>query len=179
QHQDIGSLVRCIGHREQDVNDGLGGQPWHRGRTDVLDLDGAAAERGADARSLASEKHRPVRIVVGESDRGVARRDLVQPEALDVLITEQARAVRFRRRLHGLIMASARSYLNRPEILARPTRNNGSLWARFLSPSGPIVRPQDRLICPAAWPAARRPKIRRASWRGSGGGEGGGAAVYK
>jgi hypothetical protein len=53
-----GSLVGGIGHGEQDVNDGLGRQPWHRGRTDLLDLDGATAERGADASSLAGEKLR-------------------------------------------------------------------------------------------------------------------------
>jgi hypothetical protein len=46
------------GTAEQDVNDGLGRQPWHRGRTDLLDLDGATAERGADASSLAGEKLR-------------------------------------------------------------------------------------------------------------------------
>jgi hypothetical protein len=31
----------------------------HRDRPDVLDLDGAIAERGADASSLAGEQHQP------------------------------------------------------------------------------------------------------------------------
>jgi hypothetical protein len=91
----------------------------------------------ADAGSLAIEQYRPVRIGAGQRDRGVVWRDLVQPEALDVLIADQARAVRLRRRLHGLRMASAQNYLNRPKILAGPARNNGPVWAGPSSLSDP------------------------------------------
>jgi hypothetical protein len=70
------------------------------------------------------------------------RRDLVQPETLDVLIADQARAVRPRRRLHALMMASAQNCLNKPEILVKPVRNDGTIQAWFLSPAGPVVDPR-------------------------------------
>src|SRR5260370_1526190 len=120
---------------------GLAASPRHEVEPTRSTRDGAT-ECGADASSLAIEKHRPARIVVGERDRGVVRRDLVQPDAPDVLITGQARAVRLRRRLHGLMMASAQTYRNRPQILAEPTRNGSFSWARFLRQFRPIVRPE-------------------------------------
>jgi hypothetical protein len=116
----------------------------------VLDLDGAAAERGADASSLTSEKHWPARIVVGQHNRSVVRHDCVQPDALEILIADQARAVHLRRRLHAPMIASARNHLNEPQIPAGPTRGNSTIQAWFLSDSasfGSAIGRQASRIC--------------------------------
>jgi hypothetical protein len=63
------------------------------------------------------------------------RRDLVQPDTLEILIADQARAAPFRRRLHAPMMTPARNHLNEPQIPAEPTRGNGTIQAWFLSVS--------------------------------------------
>jgi hypothetical protein len=40
------------------------------------------------------------------------------------------------------MMASAGSHLNRPEILAEPTRNDGSIWTWSLPSFGFVVGPR-------------------------------------
>jgi len=40
------------------------------------------------------------------------------------------------------MMASAQNYLNKPAILVKPVRNDGTIRAWFLSPVGPVVDPR-------------------------------------
>jgi hypothetical protein len=65
------------------------------------------------------------------------------------------------------MMASAQNHLNKPAILVKPVRNDGTIRAWFLSPFGPAAEPRTtgsgRLE--TTGPGARPPIIRRVGER--------------
>ena len=71
QRRHVRGLVAGVGDDERDVDDRLGGQAGHGGRTHVLDHEGAAAESLAYAYGLTVEQRRPLRVRLDEGHRPV------------------------------------------------------------------------------------------------------------
>jgi hypothetical protein len=67
----IGGLVCGVGNHEQDVDDGLGREPRHRRRSNVLDAERALTECGLNALTFTKELLRPLRIGLGQGYRAV------------------------------------------------------------------------------------------------------------
>jgi len=61
-------LVVGVVHRDQDVDDGLGGETRYRRRADVLDASSARTESAVDRLALRLEARRPRRRVVDDLD---------------------------------------------------------------------------------------------------------------
>ena len=73
---DVGGFRGRIRHREHQIKDRLGGEPRHRGGTDMFQELQAVPERGGDAGRLPHQEHRPLGIIVHDPDRTGCGRQL-------------------------------------------------------------------------------------------------------
>ena len=97
----VAVLVRGVRHGQQEVEQGLGGEPRHRRRADVLDLDVETGERGTDPGRLRGSELGP---------RGVR---LVEDHSLHLL----ARNQELRSGIgHGYTMAEGERARTRPKV---------------------------------------------------------------
>ena len=69
ERRHIRLLVRGVGNRERDVDDRFGCEPRNRRRADVLYLQGAGAERVADAVGLVLEELKKIDPRLGKAIR--------------------------------------------------------------------------------------------------------------